>query len=466
MADDVNTISCAQCFEEFEDVKNAIKCVACNKMYHSKCVSVDLRGFRKKQGTWRCKMCVCGENANKSEVMNERSFHILLNKITELTSATMEIKSLLQTVLAENKKLSEEVALLKNVQTISGNDNLTYANVTKTNVFMINPKEEVKGVNNNGNQVRKEIGNKINPVQLGVGLSMEKTTKKGAVLLNCTTEKNIDEVRNAIQANVGHGYEATEPKSFKGRIKLYFIHEDEVLVQKNINQNEVNPNNVEIKILYKSKVVNKKFNMVLEVNNYVLNSLIKMDKINIGWNCCRFEQDYGVVRCFNCRKYGHIASKCTSQCPICGENHNQNKCNSTLKMCNNCSQANKKLKTNLDTNHQVWSKDCTVLSSCSLEIADHVLVFYLRGLFKKWQQPIYFAFSSSATKSSVLVDLIKFLVQDIQNCGLKILVTICDQGQPNQLAIHFLLKESKKKGQLCSKTKKLFRYTTHLILSK
>jgi hypothetical protein len=104
----------------------------------------------------------------------------------------MEIKSLLQTVLAENKKLREEVALLKNVQNISGNDNLTYANVTKTNVLMINPKEEVKGVNNNGNQVCKEIRNKISPVQLGVVLSMGKTTKKGAVLLNCTTEKNID----------------------------------------------------------------------------------------------------------------------------------------------------------------------------------------------------------------------------------------------------------------------------------
>jgi hypothetical protein len=49
---------------------------------------------------------------------------------------------------------------------------------------MINPKQEVKGVNNNGNQVRKEIRNQINPVQLGVGLSMGKTTKKGAVLLN------------------------------------------------------------------------------------------------------------------------------------------------------------------------------------------------------------------------------------------------------------------------------------------
>jgi hypothetical protein len=55
-------------------------------------------------------------------------------------------------------------------------------------------------------------------------------------------------------------------------------------VQKIVNQNELNPNNVEIKILYKSKMVNKKFNMVLEVNNYVLNSLMKKDKINIGWN--------------------------------------------------------------------------------------------------------------------------------------------------------------------------------------
>jgi hypothetical protein len=78
------------------------------------------------------------------------------------------------------------------------------------------------------------------------------------------------------------------------------------------------------------------------------------------------------------------------------------------------------------------------------------------ALFKKWQQPIYFAFSSSATKPSVLVDLIKFLVQEIQNCGLKILVTICNQGQPNQSAINFLLKECTKsyteKGQEVKRT--------------
>jgi hypothetical protein len=79
----------------------------------------------------------------------------------------------------------------------------------------------------------------------------------------------------------------------------------------------------------------------------------------------------------------------------------------------------------------------------NLQIADHVLVFYLRGVFKKWQQPIYYGFSSSATKSVVLVDLLKSLIKEVQNCGLKIIATICDQGQPNQAAINTLLKDSK-----------------------
>jgi hypothetical protein len=52
--------------------------------------------------------------------------------------------------------------------------------------------------------------------------------------------------------------------------------------------------------------------------------------------------------------------------------------------------------------------------SQNFQIADHVLVFYLRGLFRKWQQALYFGFSSSATKSSVLVDLIKLLTHEVQ----------------------------------------------------
>lgn len=81
----------------------------------------------------------------------------------------------------------------------------------------------------------------------------------------------------------------------------------------------------------------------------------------------------------------------------------------------------------------------------NLQIADHVLVFFIRGVFKKWQQPIYFAFSFSSTKSYILTTIIKTLVEKIQNCGFKILVTICDQGQPNQAAINSLLKESKQR---------------------
>lgn len=82
--------------------------------------------------------------------------------------------------------------------------------------------------------------------------------------------------------------------------------------------------------------------------------------------------------------------------------------------------------------------------SASLKIADHVLVFCIRGCFKKWQQSIYYSFSSSSTKSQVIVKILKLLIAEIQNCGLKIVATICDQGCANQAAINSLLIESRK----------------------
>jgi hypothetical protein len=78
-----------------------------------------------------------------------------------------------------------------------------------------------------------------------------------------------------------------------------------------------------------------------------------------------------------------------------------------------------------------------------IKIADHVLVFYICGIFKKWQQPIYFSFSSSSTKSFVIVDVLKQFIGEIQKCGLKIIATICDQGTANQAGINTLLNESR-----------------------
>jgi hypothetical protein len=246
---------------------------------------------------------------------------------------------------------------------------LSYAAVTKNNILLVNPKDEIKSVDKI-EQVRQDIRKKINPAQMGVGLSMGKTTKSGAELLNCSTEKNVDYVKKAIQDNFGQNYEVIESKKDKYRIRIHNVYEsehsteNERIVQKIIRQNELNADYTEIRIVYKSKVVKKKFNIILEVNKYTYEYLMKRDKINIGWSRCNYKQDYGVIRCFNCSKYGHMATTCEGKkvCPICSEDHSINECNTNVKKCINCCQANKRFKTTLDTNHEVWNKECTVLS--------------------------------------------------------------------------------------------------------
>jgi len=77
----------------------------------------------------------------------------------------------------------------------------------------------------------------------------------------------------------------------------------------------------------------------------------------------------------------------------------------------------------------------------NLKFANHVLVFMLRGLRKKFKQPIAYYFCSGTTKTEDLVCYIKEIISAVQTTGLKIKATVCDQGCTNQAAINILLKE-------------------------
>lgn len=78
----------------------------------------------------------------------------------------------------------------------------------------------------------------------------------------------------------------------------------------------------------------------------------------------------------------------------------------------------------------------------NLKFANHVLVFMLRGLRKKFKQPIAYYFCCGTTKTEDLVSYIKEIICAVQTTGLKIKATVCDQGCTNQAAINILVKET------------------------
>lgn len=66
----------------------------------------------------------------------------------------------------------------------------------------------------------------------------------------------------------------------------------------------------------------------------------------------------------------------------------------------------------------------------------------LRGIRRKWKQPIYYNFVSGSTKRDDLVHILKDVIRKCHSIGLNIVATICDQGSNNQSAIKKLLEET------------------------
>ncbi|PNF15446.1 hypothetical protein B7P43_G18115, partial [Cryptotermes secundus] len=90
--------------------------------------------------------------------------------------------------------------------------------------------------------------------------------------------------------------------------------------------------------------------------------------------------------------------------------------------------------------------------SCS--IANHALLFMIRGLGRKWKQPVAYYFTRGSTKAEMIVQYLKEVLDICQNAGLKVVATVCDMGANNVKALKLL-------G--ASRRKPLFRFHSQEI---
>lgn len=78
--------------------------------------------------------------------------------------------------------------------------------------------------------------------------------------------------------------------------------------------------------------------------------------------------------------------------------------------------------------------------------ANHALTFMLNGLHKKWKQPVAYFFTRDTISTHQLKNTIKTLILKLEQIGLNILCTVCDQGATNRSAINLLCKEESRPG--------------------
>jgi hypothetical protein len=77
------------------------------------------------------------------------------------------------------------------------------------------------------------------------------------------------------------------------------------------------------------------------------------------------------------------------------------------------------------------------------QLVDHVLIFSVRGIVKRYKKPVHFTFCAGNTKTLHLKNMILKVIRRLQECGFNIVATICDPRETNVDAINLLLKDSR-----------------------
>lgn len=374
--DDPGGINCFKCKSLFDDVKCIIQCVECKNFYHGKCENVDLRGFHLRKLIWKCKQCSddnVGPRPRKRSRVEDGIDQSLIEGINRTLSLllknTNELNDKVDKLMAENQSLKVQIAELKKSQiinpTVADSVRPTYASTaakTPNNSKVLSVKQ--KGQQKDVKQVRKDLQDRVNPEELGIGVSMGRPTRDGGLVLTCGNEREISVVQSEIQTKLGNNYEVDRPKTREHRIKVVGIHEDEYesteeqIIERIVKQNDlrVNNRNFKMKILRRTKLLNRKFNLIVEADSDTYNSLIENQKLNLGWGRYWVYNDYGIIRCFNCNKYGHFQKECKDKksCAKCAGEHDIKDCQESSIKCTNCITSNQKYKMNLKTDHVVW----------------------------------------------------------------------------------------------------------------
>ena len=63
----------------------------------------------------------------------------------------------------------------------------------------------------------------------------------------------------------------------------------------------------------------------------------------------------------------------------------------------------------------------------SLKLANHALVFMVKGLVKNWKMVLGYFFYSGGITTSKLQELFEASIKKVQEMGMKVIFTVCDQ---------------------------------------
>lgn len=333
---------CVRCNKLFGKHDDLLKCDVCQCLLHKSCVDLTASELKclplQKRSLWfLCDVCI----------LSMKKMPLIISMMEEMKANIDQIKNDMHKSIPEST-------------------NRKYSDILKSKpeqVLLVKPKADQES-----NLTKNDVRQAINPVEIGVNVSMIKQVSKGAIVIGCenTEERNL--LQTKISEKMHAKYNVEIPSLKKPRLRIANINNDDVnesenaIIQKIITQNKVNNTEVtHMKII--KKIENKKYknsSIIMELDPKTHNYLLNKEKVNVGWSRGNVYNHVSILQCFNCQGFYHLAKDCEEEqsCSFCSDRHTYKDCNSKQTKCINCIKAKTNLNIEIDTNHSALDKNC------------------------------------------------------------------------------------------------------------
>lgn len=173
------------------------------------------------------------------------------------------------------------------------NNKISYADVLNNQlkkpdsnaVVIVQPK-----TNQSSNATKTDLEKYVDPQSFSINAI--KSTRNGGVVINCSSNEDVNKLKLAATNNLGDNYTVQVPQLRKPKIKIFDIPEEMTetqLVEIIKSQNEkLKSGEFKVIKIYENK--NKKiFGAIVEVDSQSFKSILNEGKIRLGWNKLRVE---------------------------------------------------------------------------------------------------------------------------------------------------------------------------------
>lgn len=350
-------MNCTVCKHSKTQNKDIFNCDGCNSAICKECGKLTAAETKVLQLTsgramkFYCPSCLNGKSIELFQKLLDSKDIIIEDKTTIINLLKEEIEKMKQDLKVDHGSYSNAVQK------------------QKKEVIIIKPKDSSQS----SETTKKTIKEKINPCSLGegVGVSTMKYIKDGGVAIKCieSGNQNIENICTNIKDSLGQSYEVEIPEKRNPRIIVFNVRNKELenegdLVNKLIVQNTINtnPDTREIKLVYKYQNKKGLNNVIFQFDKQSYECISRKEKICIGWQTCSYKDSVNVKQCYNCWKFGHMATDCQKTgptCQICAGEHKGKECQANIECCVNCKHALEVLKIpNIDCTHRAYDRKC------------------------------------------------------------------------------------------------------------